>query len=605
MESDGTPMTGERRSRIPQRGDVLFEHYEVLEHLASDSLVATYRGRDHRDRSSVLIRHIAAGLLGEKDARRMVERLRPMVGRGGATLSALRDVGRQESVVFVVEACPRGTSLLHLFKVRSAAGLPALEPKEALFILSQLAEALAAVPEGSWHGDVRAERVWIDRDCVTLTGGFLLAALPGDRLAEALASASGAFSNSFAPEVREGLGGRASDRWGVASILRAALFGGAQTSAWSAGAVGKELLRLLDADPSTRPSSLEPLAAALANSTGLPAPSLREMPIAISLDVNSDDQTQIVGATLPSDTIEISLEDVESRENKKRDYDEETARQRIPQPVDKRVVGSSKSRELESAEFEILDSELDAQVARSKDLDPDLVRAALGISSREPSSREPSSREPSSREPRPRSSPPPRKTPSSLPAVPSVPPPPMAVPAAPSVSPPPLPAAPSVPPPPLPAAPSVPPPPVAASVPPTTPRSPHNGAKTARHPRPPEPVSLPTDIKPIPRPRVADHEEMSGPVLFDASKSATNSEVLAKKAKKARVAAEPTMIVQRASSRPNASGARYRSAWILVVLALLIGGLIVSASLWYRSARERDIERYQRIEQRLRELREE
>lgn len=518
-------MNGEKRSRIPRRR---FEHYEVLEPLASDSLVATYRGCDLRDRSSVLIRHIASGLLGEKDARRMVDRLRPMIGCGGAALSALKDVGRHESIVFSVEDWPRGTSLAQLFRTRSFQGRAGLEPSEALFVLTQLAAALAAIPEGSWHGDVRAERVWIDADRVLLTGGFLLAALPGDAVAAALTSAPSALSGSFAPEVREGLGGRASDRWGVASILREALL--SKADAPRGGIVAKELSRLFDTDPSNRPSTLESLAIALANSANLPAPELPQ-PSATSSNVNSDDQTQIMGTSLASDTLQIPFR-----------FDDETAPQSIPMLIE------ASPHEVNSAEFELLDSELDAQVARSKDLDPALVRAALGISSSEPSPRKNHS---------------PRKNPSSVPVMP-----------------------------PLPATPA------STRAPPKP--------KASRHRRSPEPVPLPTDIKPIPRPQLADGEVMSGPVLFDASKPVVNSEALAKKAKKARVAAEPTMIVQRpappASNSPRARPRR-RSAWILVVLALLIGSLIVSAGLWYRSAKNRDAERYQRIEQRLRELR--
>ena len=72
----GTP-TGLKAPRV---GDVLLERFEVVEMLGADCLVHTYRATDQETEAAVLVRVTAPGLLGEKDARRLVERLRVLVG---------------------------------------------------------------------------------------------------------------------------------------------------------------------------------------------------------------------------------------------------------------------------------------------------------------------------------------------------------------------------------------------------------------------------------------------------------------------------------------------------------------------------------------------
>ena len=78
METDpatlvtGTP-TGLKSPRV---GDVLVERFEITEAVESDCLIHTYQANDQETDASVLVRVTAPGLLGEKDARRLVERMR-------------------------------------------------------------------------------------------------------------------------------------------------------------------------------------------------------------------------------------------------------------------------------------------------------------------------------------------------------------------------------------------------------------------------------------------------------------------------------------------------------------------------------------------------
>lgn len=308
MQGDTTWVTGGSGNRAPKRGDVLAERYEIVESLAEDALVCTYRGLDQESDTPVLVRCTAPGLLGEKDARGMVERIRPLIGGGGRVLSRLRDVDREGTLVLTIEAWPRGTSMRAVLDARRAKGAGTLEPHEVLPVIARLAAALGSIPGSSWHGDVRAERLWLDPDGLVLTGGFLLAALPGDVMAGALGREDDAARPLFAPEVAEGLGGRASDRWGAAAIVWEALTGavlapGPIHPPASLGAVGDALASMLRPDPAGRPATLDALVGALAELARLPVPrvELDAFPAsAATSDEGSDEPTQVADA--PTDT---------------------------------------------------------------------------------------------------------------------------------------------------------------------------------------------------------------------------------------------------------------------------------------------------------------
>lgn len=268
----GTP-TGLKAPRV---GDVLIERFEVVEVLDADCLVHSYRATDQETDAAVLVRVTAPGLLGEKDARRLVERLRVLVGATsdleGSAWPSLIDVDREGALVVTVERFARGASFRSVLDSRKAKQ-KRFTPAELLPVASRLCAALDSLPsEGPLapfhHGDLRAERIYVHPDGLTATGAFLLGALPGDAVADALSRDDEA-NAFFAPEVSDGLAGRPADRFAVAMLVWEALEGEPPPRApsehdSSVGKLGEILCRYLNPDPAERPSTLRPLVDALA-----------------------------------------------------------------------------------------------------------------------------------------------------------------------------------------------------------------------------------------------------------------------------------------------------------------------------------------------------
>ncbi|AKF05455.1 hypothetical protein [Sandaracinus amylolyticus] len=622
--SDTTLVTGAPGGRAPRKGEVLAERYEIVEALASDALVLTYRGLDQESDAPILLRCTAPGLLGERDARGMVERMRPLVGGGGRVISPLRDVDREGTLVLTVEPWPRGTSLRAVLDARRAKGAGTLEPREVLPVVARLAAAIASIPEFFWHGDVRADRVWVDPDGLLLTGGFLLSALSGELVQSALEREPG-LRHGLAPEVAEGLGGRASDRWGVAAIAWEALIGRGVDMRRVApppalGPVGVELVRVLDADPAARPPTLDALVSALADLARLPIPQVDRDSFHVAASTTTDETTQVAeleGSPTdpsrrtsssyptfgdpPTERLTRSTEAmIQSDERLPTDpgmsavASRDTARHvaldadgNLPEAgdLDPRLVRAALAAEadpLASAELELLDTKTDPGAklgprdTMSDELDPRLVRAALGIALDAPKPDAPPKRRsaqitqelapndleelrataPAARAPKIASA---KATAVGMPVVvPAV----VAAPAA----------------------------------------APEPARPARRRPaRDPEPVPLPTDIKPIPRPRAMDSGEIiaPGPVLFDASKPAPRAPAPPPQA--------PVLpaVAPAAPAAPRARPARRATSWTsyaIIAGAVVIAIAIVAAGFLYRASMQREQERQQRIEQRLREL---
>jgi len=268
----GTP-TGLKAPRV---GDVLIERFEVVEVLDADCLVHTYRATDQETDASVLVRVTAPGLLGEKDARRLVERLRVLVGATsdleGSAWPSLIDVDREGAHVVTVERFARGATFRSVLDSRKAKH-KRFTPAELLPVASRLCAALDSLPSNGplapfHHGDIRAERIYVHPDGLAATGAFLVGALPGDAVADALSRDADARA-CFAPEVADGLGGRPSDRFAVAMLIWEALEGEApptdpREQDSSMGKLGEMLCRYLNSQPAERPSTLRPLVDALA-----------------------------------------------------------------------------------------------------------------------------------------------------------------------------------------------------------------------------------------------------------------------------------------------------------------------------------------------------
>jgi hypothetical protein len=407
-DSESTLVTGSPLSRGPRRGDVLGERYEMVELLDSDALAMTYRALDQESETHVLFRLAAPGALGEKEARSLVRRLSPLVGIGGRTIQRIRDVDREGSMVFIVEPWPEGTTLRAVLDSRAAKGTT-FSTLELLPVLAKLAEVTLAVPEPWFHGDLRAHRIYVRPDGVRVTGGFALAVLPGDTIVDALTEDVGV-RRQFAPEVGDGLAGRPSDRWSVAALAWEALTGaapgpGPKSAPAALGELGKLLLRYLDPDPALRPTTLEPLVVALAKHGKTAVPKLEPEPFAIETDAPSDERTQQIDHAdlMPSDTTEVPLTASQDRPGVNDTMrlpavvleDQPTKREeRDLSDIDpnllraaavNRAMTDSGTFKLDAKELKQLGHDAKTAVDAKKkspsgDLDPRLVRAALGLS---------------------------------------------------------------------------------------------------------------------------------------------------------------------------------------------------------------------------------
>ncbi len=283
MESDSTLVTGSPSGlRTPRVGDVLLERFELRELVERDALVLAFQGLDQETDGRVLVRVSAPGLLDEREAERVVQRLTPLVGsRGeaeGSVWPTLLEVDREGSLVCTVEPWPKGTSFAAVLDSR-AAKEKRFTPAELVPLVSRMAAAIDGLEgdgalAGIFHGDLRPSRVFVHPDGMTLTGAFLLAVLPSDAVGEALRDEP-ALTATLPPEYREGPAGRPADRFFVARLAWEAIDGLPPSPSPRALAARPApfgvLARYLAEDPSTRPPSLAPLVEALASSAGIAA----------------------------------------------------------------------------------------------------------------------------------------------------------------------------------------------------------------------------------------------------------------------------------------------------------------------------------------------
>jgi hypothetical protein len=343
MESDSTQVTGSPAGlKAPRPGDVLCERFEIRDIVESDSLVLTYRGMDQETEAAVLVRVTAPGLLGEREAKRVHERLRPLIGArgvlggegdgGGASVwPGLLDVDREGALVSTVEPWPRGTSFRAVLEARRAKK-KRFDAAELLPFIARIAAALDGLPDRGrlsslHHGDLRASRVFVHPDGMSLTGGFLLSALPGDAVAEAL-TRDIALRRSLPPEFADGLAGRPADRHAVAALAWEALEGEPPPQSVqpadcrSEPALGAILVRYLDPDPSARPATLRNLVDALAARAAAPVPEHRDRLVLRGSDASSSEETTTeTGSYQLSDGELVPLDDDTNRSPRQRGED--------------------------------------------------------------------------------------------------------------------------------------------------------------------------------------------------------------------------------------------------------------------------------------------
>jgi hypothetical protein len=343
METDSTQVTGSPTGlKAPRPGDVLGERFEIRDVVESDSLVLTYRAIDQETEAPVLVRVTAPGLLGEREARRLHERLRPLIGMrgviagdgegaGSSVWPGLLDVDREGALVSTVEPWPKGTSFRAVLEARRVKK-KRFDAAELLPFIARIAAALDALPEcgrlsGLHHGDLRASRVFVHRDGMSITGGFLLAALPGDAVAEAL-TRDIALRWTLPPEFADGLAGRPADRHAVAALAWEALEGEPPppsvqpADCRSEPALGAILVRYLDPDPSARPATLRNLVEALAVCASATVPEQRDRLVLRGGDASSSEETTTeTGSYQLSDGELVALDDDTNRSPRQRGAD--------------------------------------------------------------------------------------------------------------------------------------------------------------------------------------------------------------------------------------------------------------------------------------------
>ena len=415
--SDSTMVTGApTAARMPRSGDVLGERWEIRASISSDGLYATYRGTDQETGQNVLVRVIGLGRLSERDAQRMAARMRLLIRMGGPVLSPIRDVDHEGMRLFSVEKFPDGASFRSVLETRRAKN-QLFTPAELVPLVAHLHAALSAITSPWFHGDVRAERIYVGTDRVLLTGGFALAVMSGDLLRETL-SADGTLRRELAPECAEGVPGPAGDRWGVAALVWEALLGARPpepigsasiTPPQSLGELGPLLVRYLSADPANRPHSLEPMLSALAARARVPVPRIHPESFSVDEPPTDIDQTELAlgpdpllsglsGEAMasltsssdtpsPSDTAKHVALDGEG----KRAPSSDRPAKRDLSDIDPALLAAARaSRSVsDSGTFDLGAEDLKAletsggkkgSASTSSDLDPRLVRAALGVS---------------------------------------------------------------------------------------------------------------------------------------------------------------------------------------------------------------------------------
>lgn len=283
----------------PRRGQVIGERYEVRGKLRNDAFTRGFLAFDQEHEQSVLLRVIRAELLDPMVREDVARRLREVTGIGGSYLPGILDGNLDGPFVYATEPVPEGASMRDVLDRRIAKKRP-LEPFELLPVVAHLDAALRALPEGTRHGDVRAENVWTDSERLQLTGGFLLTAMPGGAVAAVVQRNTG-LKRRFAREISIGGGTRSSDYFGVAALVYESLVLKAPQPDGRCDAVDPEIRQALEPlmtpVPTDRPTSLTDLIEVLARLAGLPVPELEPAPFKTtpltpqSRPIDDDDET--------------------------------------------------------------------------------------------------------------------------------------------------------------------------------------------------------------------------------------------------------------------------------------------------------------------------
>ena len=258
-------------TRVLRVGQVVFARYELKKKERSDLLVIDWRATDELNGEQVLLRFVNPELSLDHDVLAAAKgRLLNVVGGNSRHMHSLLGVEQDGRLLATVESVPQGTTFRAVLDRRMARGAK-IEPHEALPLIVQLDNALAAIPNGWCHGDLRPQRVWLSSEGVMLTGPYLLAALPAEVVADCVRR-DPELASALPYEAALGELSASSDRYGVARIAFEGLTGhdfavAGEATLRELGVLGDALRVFLESDHRGRPASLSPLIAALADAT--------------------------------------------------------------------------------------------------------------------------------------------------------------------------------------------------------------------------------------------------------------------------------------------------------------------------------------------------
>lgn len=295
-----------------RRGDVVGERYEIRGRLRDDAFSHGFLALDQESEEQVLLRVIRAELLETADRNAVLRALRRFVGVGGRFLPGLLDADRDGPFVYATEPVPTGVSFRDVLDGRLRTGKP-LEPNELLPLIGHLDAALGAIPSSMRHGDVQASLVWVDRDRLELTGAFFVAALPMGAVATVL-QRHGDLRRRYAPELLQGIGGPAADRFGVGAIAHEALTlkpppPPGESVSPSLGALAEPLAALLHPDLAKRGRSLEPLIETLSRLCGHPPIELDPGPFRVNRQMRPQRPSSVPPAPGASAPVSVAAAD--------------------------------------------------------------------------------------------------------------------------------------------------------------------------------------------------------------------------------------------------------------------------------------------------------
>ena len=279
------PLAQSERIRLtaPRLPNVLGARYQVNEVVAYDGLTSFANGVDTVTHEPVHIFAASTSVFSRATDRKLATRAWiSRVGVGGKYLCPLLDAGDDRDLIFAIGRGFGGISLRSLFRARFSRG-KVFSPREVLPLAAELNAALACVPTGAAHGDVRAERVSFSETQSATYGAFVINGLPRAALSAALKT-NDAWRRVCAPEVIESGASTAADRYGVAMIVLEAMTAKVSPTELRAlyttqPEITEALAQLLHENPKARATDLDGLIHALAYAAKLPVPHVTPYPV--------------------------------------------------------------------------------------------------------------------------------------------------------------------------------------------------------------------------------------------------------------------------------------------------------------------------------------